>query len=209
MLKLKRTLKPVLTGLIIIIRQKIIRQKIIRQNIIRQNIIRQNIIRQNKYLPFLWVIPLLTACLFFSSWSLAGPMPELLKKVDIVYYIYFFPYKKYNIHKSKNCRISSHDSGFHHLDHAVLQCRENISLLRPLHIIKSWQREQSKAGFLTLTVNEFGIKNVHGYIKEIKSAPSSLFSANGQNIKAGTVTGRFVRHVADVRNYQFKNRINR
>ena len=175
-----------------------------------------SIISQRKCLPVLWSIALLTADLSFSSWSLAAFMPEALKRIDIVYYIYFPWYKKYNINKIKNCRVLLHDSGFdgsyfhdvdfHGSEHAVLQCREAISLLRPLHMIEAWQREQSKTGFLTLTMSEFGIKNVHGYIKAIKPAPSNLFSAHGVNVKAGVVTGRFVRHVADVRKYQFKNK---
>ena len=191
MLKLKQLSKLALTGLI-------------------------SIISQRKCLPVLWSISLLTAGLSFSSWPLAAFMPEALKKIDIVYYIYFPWYKKYNINKIKNCRVLLHDSGFdgsyfhdvdfHGSEHAVLQCREDISLLRPLHTIKAWQREQSKTGFLTLTMNEFGVKNIHGYIKAIKSAPSNLFSAHGGNVKAGVVTGRFVRHVADVRKYQFKNK---
>ena len=103
------------------------------------------------------------------------------------------------------------DSGFndlelHDSEHAILQCREDISLLRPLDMIKAWQQEQRKIGFLSLTMDEFGIKNVHGYIKKIKSAPSDLFSAHEENMKAGIVTGRFIRHVTDVRKYRFKNR---
>ena len=191
MLKLKQLFKLELTGLI-------------------------TIISQRKCLPVLLSISLVTAGLFCSSWPLAAFMPEALKKIDIVYYIYFPWYKKYNINKIKNCRVLLHDSGFdgsyfhdvdfHGSEHAVLQCREAISLLRPLYMIEAWQREQSKTGFLTLTLNEFGIKNVHGYIKSIKSAPSNLFLAHGENVKAGVVTGRFVRHVADVRKYQFKNK---
>ena len=128
-------------------------------------------------------------------------MPEALKSVNIVYYIDFLCRKKYEAEAIEGChRFVSHSGG------AVLRCEENVFLLRPLHIIKAWQREQSKMGFLSLTMNEFGIKNVHGYIKKIKSAPSSLFSTHGKIVKAGMVTGRFVRHVADVRKYQFKNR---
>ena len=180
-LKFKQLFKSVLTGLIIIISLR-------------------------KYLPVLWGISLFTAGLSCRSWPLAASVPEVLKKIDIVYYIYFPWYKKYNIHKMKNCRIFSPDSDYYDSSHSVLRCRESISLLRPVHMIKAWQREQSKIGFLTLTINKFGIKNVHGYIKEIKSAPSELFSTHGENLKAGVVTGRFVRHVADVRKYQFKNK---
>ena len=195
MWKLKQPFKPALTGLI-------------------------TIISRRKCLPALWNLSLLTAGLFFSSWPLAASVSEVLKEIDIVYYVYFSLHslhKEYNIHKIKGCHVLFYGSGFQSsgfyssglhgsADHAVLQCREYISLLRPPDIIKTWQKEQKAMGFFTLTMDGFGIKNVHGYIKKIKSLPFELFSVPGKKTKAGTVTGRFIRHVIDVRKYCFKNR---
>ena len=137
---------------------------------------------------------------FFSVGSLAASVPESLKTIDIVYYMNFPWREKYETQAVKGCRRSCLP-----LSGTALRCEENVSLLRPLHIIKLWQKQQREMGFFTLTMDEFGIKNVHGYIKKIKSVPFDLFSAPGQKTKTGTVTGRFVRHVTDVRKYQFKN----
>ena len=160
-----------------------------------------SIISQRKCLPVLWSIALLTAGLSFSSWSLAAFMPEALKRIDIVYYIYFPWYKKYKTEKIKGCH-----GFFLHSGSAVLRCEENVSLLRPLHTIKAWRRQQSKMGFLSLTMDEFGIKNVHGYIKKIQSISLDTFSIHKKNGKERPVIGKFIRHVNDVRKYRFKNR---
>ena len=128
-------------------------------------------------------------------------MPEPLKSIDIVYYIDFPWHKKYDTRAVKGCRRF-----FLHAGNAVLRCEENVSLLRPLHIIKSWQRQQRKMGFFTLAMDEFGIKNVHGCIKKIKFTAFNVFSFYTKDTKAQVVTGTFIRHVNDVRQYQFKNR---
>ena len=127
-------------------------------------------------------------------------MADVLKRVNIVYYINFPWHKKYETERVKGChRFLSHSGS------AVLRCEENVFLLRPVHIIKIWQRQQSKMGFLYLTMKYFGLENVHGYIKKIQSISLNGFPLYGEDIKAGTVTGRFIRHVNDVREYQFKN----
>ena len=159
------------------------------------------IIWKCRYLPVIWTLFLLIAELTFNTWVLAASVPAMLKGMDIVYYIDFPWYKEYRVDIAKGCHRF-----FLHSGSAVLRCEENISLLRPLHIIKAWQRQQSKKGFFSLTINEFNIKNVHGYIKKIKSISLYALPVRGQNTKFMTVTGRFIRHVNDVRKYQFRNR---
>ena len=158
-------------------------------------------IRKCRYLSVIWTLFPVIVGLPFSGWVLAAPVPAMLKRIDIVYYIDFPWHKKYRVDIAKGCYRF-----FLHSGSAVLRCEENISLLRPLHIIKAWQRQQSKVGFFSLTINEFNIKNVHGYIKKIKSISLDTFPVHGQKTEFMTVTGRFIRHVNDVRKYHFRNR---
>ena len=151
-------------------------------------------------LSLLGIIFFITS-LFSSLWSLAAPVPEVWKSIDIVYHI-DFPRRKID----ETATVQGCHRFFLHSGSAVLRCEENISLLRPLHIIKAWQRQQSKVGFFSLTINEFNIKNVHGYIKKIKSISLDTFPVHGQKTEFMTVTGRFIRHVNDVRKYHFRNR---
>ena len=159
------------------------------------------VIRKCRCLPVIWTLFLLIVGLPFSVWVLAASMPVSLKSIDIVYYIDFPWHKTYETETVKGCHRF-----FLHSGSAVLRCREGISLLRPLYIIKAWQIQQSKVGFFSLTINEFGIKNVHGYIKKIKSTSFDTFPVHGQKPKIMTVTGKFIRHVNNVRKYQFRNR---
>ena len=161
---------------------------------------RKGIIKKCSYLSMVWGISLLIASGFFSLLSQVATGADVLKRVNIVYYINFPWHKKYETEKIKGCHRFLLHSGS-----AVLRCEENVFLLRPVHIVKIWQRQQSKMGFLYLTMKYFGLENVHGYIKKIQSISLNGFPLYGENIKAGAVTGRFIRHVNDVREYRFKN----
>ena len=158
-------------------------------------------IRKCRYLSVIWTLFPVIVGLPFSGWVLAASVPAILKRIDIVYYIDFPWHKKYRVNIAKGCHRF-----FLHSGSAVLRCEENMSLLRPLHMIKAWQRQQSKMGFLPLTIKEFGIKNVHGHIKKIKSISLYALPVHGQKTKFMTVTGMFIRHVNDVRKYHFRNR---
>ena len=153
-----------------------------------------------RYLSVAGVV--LTVCLFSGSWPRAAAVPEVLTGVDIVYYIDFPWHKKYEAERVKGCHLF-----FLHLGSAVLRCEESVSLLRPLHIIKAWQQQQSKMGFFSLKIKEFGVKNAHGYIKN-KLTSFNLPSICEKNTTIGSyITGKFIRHAVNVRKYRFKNRI--
>ena len=160
------------------------------------------VIQKCRYLPVVCFVTLSIAELFFSLYLPAAPVAEALKRVDMVYYIDFPWHKKYENKIVRGCHLF-----FLHSGNKVLRCEENISLLRPRHIIKSWQKQQYQMGFLPLTIKEFGIKNVRGYIKKNKSVPLNISPPYGQNTEARSVIGRFVRHVTDVRKYQFRNTV--
>ena len=156
------------------------------------------IIDHCRHLHVLWNFSFLTISLSSSLWTLAAGIPEVLKRIDMVYYVDFPWHEQYNTKEIKYCRVFLHRTG-----KSVLRCEEHISLLRPLHIIREWQRQQNKTGFLSLTINESGIKNAHVYIEKIQSIPPYLPSVHGQSSKEGCVTGRFIRHAVNVNRYQF------
>ena len=97
---------------------------------------------------------------------------------------------------------------------ALLRCKEHIMLLRPDSVIRHWSMEQLQAGYINLTIKEFGLTNIQAYILSIKPAVISkkcrlqLFS-NLNNINYTTesscVTGLFKRHVRNVKSYTLKN----
>ena len=157
------------------------------------------ITRQCKSLPAARIFLLLAVTLFVSTWTLSS-VAKTFKKVDIVYYIYFPWHEKYRDKMVKGCH-----GFFMHSGGTALQCKEYISLLRPLHTVKVWQREQKKMGFLSLTISEFGIKKAHGYIHKIESVSPERLTFHKKNTNARPVIGRFIRHVNNVREYQFKN----
>ena len=122
-----------------------------------------------------------------------------LLKVNIVYYR-DFPYKKdYANQQLKNC-ITLFKAG-------IIRCKEQVSLLRPEKIVKGWQQTRNKKGYLPFVLKKYGITHVKAHITEVTPAESAHMSKNSSMPTSpyAPVTGIFIRHVLDVRQYTFKN----
>ena len=96
----------------------------------------------------------------------------------------------------------------------LFRCKEHIMLLRPDKVIKHWLKEQRQAGYINLTIKEFGLINTKAYISAVKPAFISqkchlkLFSKSNKSdnsMELSCVTGRFKRHVNNVKSYTFKH----
>ena len=115
-----------------------------------------------------------------------------------------FPYKEYY---SKNLIPGCKKA---YKNRPVLRCDEYIILMRPVTLIKKWQDTQKKIGYLPITLPEFNIFNVAGKIISIGSAVTSsksplITSKNTSHM----VTGKFLRHSMDVKNYRFISETNK
>ena len=165
-------------------------------------------------LHFFSVFLLLNAITAFANLPLAQynhtPVNTTgLLKADIVYYR-DFPYKKsYANQQLKNC-ITLRGAG-------RVYCKEQVSLLRPAKMVKSWLHTQNKKGYLPFVLKKYGITGVKAHITEVMPAgirPAKITSAKPahKNKNRGMlispyvpVTGIFIRHVLDVSQYTFKN----
>ena len=104
---------------------------------------------------------------------------------------------------------------------SLFKCKEHIKLLRPASVINHWLTEQLQAGYINLTIKEFGLINARAYISAVKPALISqkcqlqLFSNSNRatpNLNkadhatgSSCVIGTFKRHVNNAKNYTFKN----
>ena len=125
-----------------------------------------------------------------------------LKKIDLVYYDRFLYKKSYDGIKTPECtRVNVNkkkkSSGF-------LLCREYITLLRPVSVIKLWQQQQRTKGYLPFSMKEFGIINVHAHITGIKEYTPVI--KNNITSDSIHVTGKFIRYTPEVNHYKIKDR---
>ena len=131
------------------------------------------------------------------------------KEIDLVYEKTF----SHNL-SNDNKTIAGCVKAYNTAGKALFRCKEHIMLLRPDKVIKYWLKEQRQAGYINLTIKEFGLINTRAYISAIKPDSISkkcylqLFSTSNKknySTESSCVTGVFKRHVNNVNSYTFKN----
>ena len=138
--------------------------------------------------------------LFTAVFGIFGAFGKEKQKgiADITYHR-DFPYKKsYDKKQIKDCY-----KFYKKMGEKVLRCRERIVLLRPLKVIASWLDRQEKSGYLNFSVKDMDIHNVHSHIKLIKLYSDQFKQASAHGKYKSMVTGLFMRHTFDVKNYTF------
>ncbi len=126
--------------------------------------------------------------------------PKTWEEVDFVYYD-DFPYKNsYSDKTIPECKKDNNDHGV-----TVLRCTEHMNLLRPKTMVSQWLQEQQKQGLISVTIKEFGINNVHGYITGIKPTTVNTTHLDINRSNQSPAISLFARHVLKVRTYQFKD----
>ncbi len=137
---------------------------------------------------------------FLPSYDSQPITPQTWEEVDFVYY-HDFPCKATCIDKIiPGCRKANNDRG-----KVVLRCTEHMNLLRPKTMVSQWQQEQKKQGRVSLTIKEFGVNNVHGYITTIKPTTVNTSHLDINRSHQSPAISFFGRHVLKVRTYQFKD----
>ncbi len=137
---------------------------------------------------------------FLPSYDSQPITPKTWEEVDFVYY-HDFPCKATCIDKIiPGCRKANNDRG-----KAVLRCTEHMNLLRPKTMVRQWQQEQKKQGRVSVTIKEFGVYNVHGYITAIKPTTVNTTHLDINRSHQSPAISFFSRHVLKVRTYQFKD----
>ena len=86
-----------------------------------------------------------------------------------------------------------------------LQCNESIILLRPGNIVDQWNHFQKKNGYLLFTMKELGLVNIHAHMVTVMLPRSMASGMNSSGIPAGIITGIFLKHTLDVRQYTLEN----
>ncbi len=126
--------------------------------------------------------------------------PKTWEEVDFIYYDYF-PYKdSYSNKTIPGCKKDNNDHGV-----TVLRCIEHMNLLRPKTMVSQWLQEQQKHDLVQITIKEFGVNNVHGYITAIKPTTVNTTHLDINRSHQSPAISLFVRHVLKARTYQFKN----
>ena len=137
---------------------------------------------------------------FLPSYDSQPITPQTWEEVDFVYY-HDFPCKVTCIDKIiPGCRKANGDRG-----KVVLRCTEHMNLLRPKTMVRQWQQEQKKQGRVSVTIKEFGVNNVHGYITAIKPTTVNTTHLDINRSHQSPAISFFGRHVLKVRTYQFKD----
>ncbi len=137
---------------------------------------------------------------FLPSYDSQPITPKTWEEVDFVYY-HDFPCKATCIDKViPSCRKANSDRG-----KVVLRCTEHLNLLRPKTMVRQWQQEQKKQGQVLVTIKEFGVNNVLGYITAIKPTTVNTSHLDINRCHQTPVISLFVEHVLKVRTYKFKD----
>ncbi len=137
---------------------------------------------------------------FLPSYDSQPITPKTWEEVDFVYY-HDFSYKTTCIDKViLGCRKANNDRG-----KVVLRCTEHMNLLRPKTMVRHWVQEQNKQGRVSVTIKEFGVNNVHGYITAIKPTTVNTTHLDINKSHQSPAISLFVRHVLKVRTYKFKD----
>ncbi len=137
---------------------------------------------------------------FLPSYDSQPITPQTWEEVDFVYY-HDFSCKATCIDKViPGCRKANNNRG-----KVVLRCMEHMNLLRPKTMVRQWQQEQKKQGRVSVTIKEFGVNNVHGYITAIKPTTVNTTHLDINRSHQSPTISFFGRHVLKVRTYQFKD----
>ncbi len=137
---------------------------------------------------------------FLPSYDSQPITPKTWEEVDFVYY-HDFPCKATCIDKIiPGCRKANSDRG-----KVVLRCTEHMNLLRPKTMVRQWLQEQKKKGLVSVTIKEFGVNNVYGYITAIKPTTVNTSHLDINRSHQSPAISFFGRHVLKVRTYQFKD----
>ena len=136
------------------------------------------------------------------------PTAASWKAVDLVYFQNFpLPADKsgYNIPDCLVALDTLPTSGFRPIP--VLRCKEQIHLLRPDSVVQRWKKNQTKNGFIKMSLPEFGLTRVKAKITKITAISADKLQLHAmQNKNTDQVTGKFIRHVTNVREYRFKEK---
>ncbi len=137
---------------------------------------------------------------FLPSYDSQPITPKTWEEVDFVYY-HDFTCKATCLDKViPSCRKANNDRG-----KVVLRCTEHMNLLRPKTMVMQWLQEQKKQGWVSVTIKEFGVNNVHGYITAIKPTTVNTTHLDINRSHQSPTISLFGRHVLKVRTYQFKD----
>ncbi len=137
---------------------------------------------------------------FLPSYDSQPITPKTWEEVDFVYY-HDFTCKVTCLDKViPCCRKAKNDRG-----KVVLRCTEHMNLLRPKTMVRKWLQEQKKQGWVSVTIKEFGVNNVHGYITAIKPTTVNTTHLDINRSHQSPAISLFGRHVLKVRTYQFKD----
>ncbi len=137
---------------------------------------------------------------FLPSYDSQPITPQTWEEVDFIYY-HDFSCKATCIDKIiPGCRKANNNRG-----KVVLRCMEHMNLLRPKTMVRQWQQEQKKQGRVSVTIKEFGVNNVHGYITAIKPTTVNTTHLDINRSHQSPTISFFGRHVLKVRTYQFKD----
>ncbi len=126
--------------------------------------------------------------------------PKTWEEVDFVYYDDFLYKNSYSDKTIPGCQKVNNDH-----EVAILHCMEHMNLLRPKTMVWQWLKEQQKQGGVLITIREFGVNNVHGYITAIKPTTVNTTHLDINRRHQSPVISLFVRHTQKVKTYQFKD----
>ena len=88
----------------------------------------------------------------------------------------------------------------------IVRCQEHLVLLRPEKTVKAWLSMQKQQGYMRLDMAEYNLNNIHAYITSVVNKPLADMTAKKKYSKAGQITGLFIRHAINVKQYTFKNK---
>ena len=128
------------------------------------------------------------------------------KELDIVYYR-DFPYKKQSDHQPADGCFFRHGTlpASDPSSMSVLQCREEARLLLPATTVDYLQREQARNGYIKVNLSESRVHAEKAIITAVIPVSAARLKRLSLQKKTDMVTGIFIRHSTDVRQYQFIN----
>ena len=133
-----------------------------------------------------------------------APITDQREAVEIIYYT-IFPYKEEYSQAAMHDCSKVYLPGIVKKTTPILQCKEQVSLLRPHKVIRQWLEAQHKNHFFLLNIREFNIINRHAFIINTHSINQKKINQHTFYNKTEYVTGLFKRHVFDKQEYKFKS----
>ena len=113
-------------------------------------------------------------------------------EVDLTYY-HDFPGSQVKYYPlPHDCTLVTADSSI-----PFVRCTEHISLLRPNQVVTLWQGQQKQLGYVRFSLPEAGIPLTYAHIAAVRPVTRISLAHN----RMQPVTGVFIRHALDVRQY--------